>query len=305
MVFFSAPKTNSVNIIEQFGKFHSVRRPGLSPLWPCIGQYIAGNVSLRLQSLTVRCETKTRDNVFLHIECCVQYKVMDADSAQKFFYQLTDPKQQMTAILFDVIRSLAPKMLLDDIFVSKTELSDTVQTELSKQFRSFGLEIVSTPITDIDPNANVKTAMNKIQTMERLKIAAQDEGEAAKIKKIKAAEAAGAATRIQAEAEAEATHLRGVGMAKQRHAILDGMKADVEEWSSVPGMDAQSVVSLMLQNTYYGVLKDMGDAPGGNTIFVPSTPSSVVDMTDQIRNAVLMSDAAKAGPSSAPGARQD
>jgi hypothetical protein len=62
MPCFSAPKTGSVNIIEQFGRFHSVRRPGLSILWPCIGQYKAGNVSLRLQSLAVRCETKTLDN---------------------------------------------------------------------------------------------------------------------------------------------------------------------------------------------------------------------------------------------------
>lgn len=300
-MLFSAPKTGSVNIIEQFGRFHSVRRPGLSILWPCIGQYKAGTVSLRLQSLTVRCETKTKDNVFLHIECCVQYKVTDAQSAEKFFYQLTDPEQQMTAILFDVIRSLAPKMVLDDIFISKTELGDAVQAELAKSFSSFGVAIVQTPITDIDPNQSVKNAMNQIQTNERLKIAARDEGEAAKIKQIKMAEAAGEATRIQAAAEAEATHLRGVGMAKQRHAILEGMRADVEEWSSVPGMDAQSVVALMLQNTYYGVLKDMGEAPGGNTIFVPSTPNSVNHMTDQIRDAMLMSDAAAirgAGPAS-------
>jgi regulator of protease activity HflC (stomatin/prohibitin superfamily) len=62
MACFSAPKTGSVNIIEKFGKFQTVRKPGLSILWPCIGQYKAGTVSLRLQSLTVRCETKTLDN---------------------------------------------------------------------------------------------------------------------------------------------------------------------------------------------------------------------------------------------------
>jgi hypothetical protein len=135
--------------------------------------------------------------------------------------------------------------------------------------------------------------------MERLKIAARDEGEAAKIKEVKKAEAAGEATRIQAAAEAEATYLSGVGMARQRHAILDGMKGDVDEWASVPGMNAQSVVSLMLQNTYMGVLKDIGETPGGNTIFMPHTPNAVGNVTEQIRDAMMMSNAANGARSAA------
>lgn len=164
-MLFSAPKTGSVNIIEQFGRFHSVRRPGLSILIPCIGQYKAGTVSLRLQSLSVRCETKTLDNVFLYIECCVQYKVTDAGSAEKFYYNLTDPRQQMTALIFDVIRSLAPKMPLDDVFTSKTELSEAVQSQLKEAFESFGLSIISTPITDIDPSTDVKNAMKCVSPL--------------------------------------------------------------------------------------------------------------------------------------------
>lgn len=123
MVCFSAPKTGSVNIIERFGKFASVRRPGLSVLVPCFGEYKAGTVSLRLQALTVRCETKTKDNVFVNVEVVVQYIVTDAE---KFYYKLSDPASQMKAFIFDVIRSLVPNLTLDEVFVSKSELSDAV-----------------------------------------------------------------------------------------------------------------------------------------------------------------------------------
>lgn len=123
MVCFSAPKTGSVNIIERFGKFSSVRRAGLSVLIPCLGEYKAGTVSLRLQALTVRCETKTKDNVFVNVEVVVQYLVTDAE---KYYYKLSDPQSQMKSFIFDVIRSLVPNLRLDEVFVSKNELADAV-----------------------------------------------------------------------------------------------------------------------------------------------------------------------------------
>lgn len=179
-----------------------------------------------------------------------------------------------------------------DVFVSKNELSEAVEKELSENFESFGIEILSTPITDLDPASGVKAAMNEIVRMERLKVAATDESEAQKIRLVKAAEAEGESTRIQAAAEAEATYLAGVGMARQRHAILEGMKSDVEEWRSVPGIDAQNVIALMLQTQYYNTLREIGEG-SQSTVFVPNAPSAVANTTDQIRDAMIMSNAAK------------
>jgi regulator of protease activity HflC (stomatin/prohibitin superfamily) len=105
--------------------------------------------------------------VFVHIEVCVQYKVTDAANAEKFFYQLSEPREQMQALIFDVIRSLVPKMPLDNVFTSKTELSEAVQAQLKDNFESFGLSIISTPITDIDPSAPVKAAMKYVHAPPR------------------------------------------------------------------------------------------------------------------------------------------
>lgn len=144
----------------------------------------------------------------------------------------------------------------------------------------------------LDPAQSVKAAMNQIQTMERLKVAATDEAEAAKIKQVKRAEAAGESTRIDASAQSEATYLSGVGMARQRHAILEGMKADVDAWSEIEGMEPQSVVAIMLQSQYYGALTSIGESPGTQTLFIPSDPSSAGSLNGQLRDSMLMSSAA-------------
>lgn len=83
------------------------------------------------------------------------------------------------------------------------------------------------------------------------------------------------------------------GMARQRHAILNGMKDDVDLWGEVRGMEPSSVVAIMLQSQYYSTLETIGGSRGSNTIFVPSNPGAVNELTDQLRDSMLMADAAK------------
>ena len=51
----------TVKIMERFGAFTRIARPGLSCVVPCI-DCVSGTVSMRLQQMEVRCETKTKDN---------------------------------------------------------------------------------------------------------------------------------------------------------------------------------------------------------------------------------------------------
>ena len=62
-------------------------------------------------------------------------------------------------------------------------------------------------------NLSCKTAMNEINASKRLKEAAFQRAEGEKIVKVK-----------RAEAEAESMYLSGVGVARQRRAIMDGLK---------------------------------------------------------------------------------
>nr|ACN34872.1 unknown [Zea mays] len=122
---------STVAIKENFGKFSEVLEPGCHFLPWCIGQQIAGYLSLRVRQLDVRCETKTKDNVFVTVVASVQYRAL-ADKASDAFYKLSNTREQIQSYVFDVIRATVPKLGLDDAFEQKNEIAKAVEEELEK-----------------------------------------------------------------------------------------------------------------------------------------------------------------------------
>ena len=196
--------------------------------------------------LRVRCETKTKDNVFVTCQISVQYQVKP-EKVQEAFYRLSDPVQQIEAYVFDVIRSEVPRATLDDLFVLKEELANRVRMALKENMEAFGFEIIATPITDIDPDREVKAAMNEINRQERLKQADKEQAEASKIIMVKDAEARAQKITIEARAEADAKELNGQGLARQRQAIIDGLQESVQLFKKeLPGTQTRQVMDLIL-----------------------------------------------------------
>lgn len=277
VVFFSTFFTveqQTVAIIENFGRFVRIARPGLNFKLPFI-ERIAGRVSLRIQQLNVRAETKTHDNVFVHVVIAVQYFVIN-EKVYDAFYKLNDPQQQINSYVFDVVRARVPKITLDDLFEKKDEIAITVKEELNEIMTGFGFEILSAQVTDIEPDAKVKMAMNEINANQRLRVAANEKGEAEKILKVKTA-----------EADAESKALQGKGIADQRRAIINGLQESVEHFqSSVPGSSAQDVMNLVLMTQYFDTLKEVGQH--SNTILIPHSPGGMHDISEQIRNSIIV-----------------
>eukprot|EP00051_Salpingoeca_urceolata_P010266 m.125057 g.125057 ORF g.125057 m.125057 type:complete len:287 (+) comp16644_c1_seq2:320-1180(+) len=268
----------SVGVVERFGKFRTLHNPGLNCLW-CfcgVGDVLAGFESLRLRQLDVRVETKTKDNVFIVLVVSVQYQV-DRQNIEIAHYRLSNAEQQITAFVFDAVRASVPKMNLDDAFEQKDEVARTVRTELSEAMSGFGFQIQNTLITDIEPDANVKRAMNEINAARRLRDAATDRAEAEKILVVKAA-----------EADAESKYLSGTGVARQRKAIVDGLRESVMAFSdSVEGTNAKDVMDLVLLTQYFDTLKDIGANSKTNIAFIPHTPNSVTSLRDQVRDGFM------------------
>lgn len=262
-------------IIERFGRFNRVAQSGLNIKIPLVDR-IAGRVSLRIQQLDVRIETKTKDNVFVFVIVSVQYyvlpeKVLDA------FYKLQDPQGQITAFVFDTVRARVPSILLDDLFEKKDDIALAVKNELDSVMDEFGYGIVKALVTDIDPDANVKTSMNEINAAQRMREAAIQQAEADKIRVVKAA-----------EGEAESKALQGQGIANQRKAIIDGLKESVENFSStIDGTQPQDVMNLVLMTQYFDTLKEIGLAGQSNTIMIPHSPGGMGDISEQMRNAII------------------
>ena len=270
---FVTTKQASNKIIERFGRFHRVAKPGLSMKVPFIDR-VATTMDLRLQQLNVMVESKTRDNVFVNIPVAVQFRPLEM-RVREAYYSLSQPEEQIRSYVFDTIRTTLADLTLDEAYSNKDAIANDVENRLQRQMQQYGYEIASTLVTDIAPtDSRVRESMNRINAAQREREAADAEGEAVKIRAIKAA-----------EAEAETKRLQGVGVAKQRKAIVEGLAEQYSVLRSV-GVD-ESPEQLLMMTQYFDTLRDIGGQSRSNTIFVPSNPGGLAASQDEIRNTLL------------------
>lgn len=261
-------KQQTAVIIERFGKFLSIRQSGLHFKIPLIDR-IAGRMSLKIQQLDVLIETKTKDDVFVKLKVSVQFKVIKL-KVYDAFYKLDFPHDQITSYVFDVVRAEVPKMKLDGVFIKKDDIAIAVKTELNEAMMDYGYDIIKTLVTDIDPDSQVKEAMNRINASEREKIAAQFEGDAARILIVE-----------KAKAEAESKRLQGQGIADQRREIARGLEESVEVLNKV-GINSQEASALIVVTQHYDTLQSIGQETNSNLILLPNSPQAGSNMLNDM-----------------------
>ena len=273
---FFTVNTAEVAVITRFGKFLRVADPGLNWKVPFFDT-VAGVVSLRVNQISLTMETKTKDNVFVTIPISVQNRVRP-EKVYDAFYKLSDPTAQIKSYEEQVILGHVPGMTLDEVFASQSSIAAAVKQELDADMATFGFEIVNVLVTDIIPDAKVKSAMNDINAAQREQVAANARGEAEKILVVK-----------KAEAEAESKALQGQGIANQRKAIIEGLQNSIEQFQKVvDGTSSKEVMQLVLVTQYFDTLKSIGESDKTNTLFLAHTPSAVKDVSEQIMESMLV-----------------
>lgn len=265
---FFIVKQQTAAVIERFGRYQSIRHSGLQIKIPLVDR-IAGKLSLKIQQLDVIVETKTLDDVFVRLKVSVQYMVIK-EKVYEAFYKLDYPHEQITSYVFDVVRAEVPKMKLDDVFVRKDDIAIAVKSELNDAMMDYGYDIIKTLVTDIDPDAQVKAAMNRINASEREKIAAQYEGDAQRILIVE-----------KAKAEAESKRLQGQGIADQRREIARGLEESVEVLNRV-GINSQEASALIVVTQHYDTLQSIGEETNSNLILLPNSPQAGSDMLNNM-----------------------
>jgi len=259
-------RTQEVGVVEDLGQFKRLLDPGFHFI-PFPLSQVAGTLSLRIQQLDVTCETKTKDNVFVRVEVAVQFRVI-TESAYDAYYRLSDPRGQIQSYVFDVVRSTVPRMELDEAFASKADISAATMAQLESVMKDYGYEILNTLVTDLSPDARVKASMNEINASKRLKEAASHKAEADKVQQVKAA-----------EADAEARYLSGLGVARQRKAIVNGLQTSIAEFSdTVHGVTSKDVMDILVLTQYFDTL----GAVGANNLILEHEPASVGMLQAQV-----------------------
>ena len=265
---FFIVRQQSAAVIERFGKFVGVRQSGLQLKIPLIDS-VAGRLSLRIQQLDVVVETKTKDDVFVKLKVSVQFKVIK-EKVYDAFYKLDNPGDQITSFIFDVVRAEVPKLILDDVFLKKDDVAIAVKSELQEAMTEYGFQIIKTLVTDIDPDAQVKESMNRINASEREKVAAQFEGEAQKILIVE-----------KAKAEAESKRLQGQGIADQRREIARGLEDSVKVLNGVD-INSQEASALIVVTQHYDTLQSVGAEANSNLILMPNAPQAGSEMLNNM-----------------------
>lgn len=261
-------RQQSAALVERLGRFYGIRTSGLQFKIPIVDR-IAGRVSLKVKQLDVHVETKTRDNVFVKLRVSVQYFILP-EKIYDAFYRLENSHEQITAYVFDTVRAEVPKMKLDDVFERKDDIAMAIRRELEESMNEYGYGIVKALVTDIDPDIEVKNAMNRINAAERVKLAAEYEGEAERIRIV-----------AKARAEAESKRLQGQGIADQRREIARGLEESVEVLNKV-GINSQEASALIVVTQHYDTLQAMGENTNSNMIMLPNAPSAGADMLSEM-----------------------
>merc|ERR1740116_215020 len=252
-------------------------KPGLS----CVGFDMCG-ICIQYRAITKRVEqndcvveTKTKDNVFVSVRVAVQQSV-DPERVESAIYRLSDVGAQVDAYVADVVRSQVPSMELDEVFVKKDHISDAVQDLLGRHMTDYGFQIHKALVTEISPNREVMNAMNEINKQERLRQAAVMAGEAEKVRVVKAAEAA-----------SDAAHLQGEGIARQRAAIVKGLRDSIQE-GSADVLTTDRISELLLISQYFETLREIGANSKSQAVFLPQSPTAgMADIAGQIRTGVM------------------
>eukprot|EP00802_Teleaulax_amphioxeia_P020368 Tamp_20650.p1 GENE.Tamp_20650~~Tamp_20650.p1 ORF type:complete len:361 (-),score=51.95 Tamp_20650:104-1114(-) len=231
-------------VVQMFGKFSSVKDPGCSMiLWP-IAELTP--VSTRVLQINVQTETKTRDNVTISVVTAIQFSVGDTHKdVEDFFTKISNPKQVIEGYVDDTLRSRIPQLSLDEAFFKTQDLVESVRETINKGIKPYGIIVHNVLLTHLSPNDEILRSMNSVNVAKREREAAMEKAHADKILQVKAA-----------EAEAEAKHLNGQGLARMRSAITDGFRGSIDSMRA-DGLQPREVVQMMLVTQYLDVMKDV------------------------------------------------
>lgn len=260
--------TGNAAIVERLGKYYATLHPGLHIIIPIVDR-VATKVPLRIQQQNIKVRTKTNDNVFCDFIIAVQFAV-DPNSIEDSYYKLQNPVNQISAYIQDAIRSAVPRLSLDDVFEKKDEISHDVLGNVSAGMQRYGFNIISTLITDINPDAEVMNAMNSINTAQRQRVAAQELAEAQRVTLV-----------TEAKAKAEAAKLEGEGLADQRSAIIEGLGSNMTELQA-KGITNEQVMQLLLLTQYMNTIEAIGTTQGNSAIFLPGGADAVNNLSTQL-----------------------
>ena len=287
VLILSSVKTvpqGNVAVTTVFGKYHSIRRPGLNFLIPFV-EKIFRRISTQNRAVELQFQAITQDQANVYFTAMMVYSVYNEaeDTVKNVAFKFVSEKDFLTALVRSVegsTRGFVATMRQAEILGLRGEIVAEVKENLDVTVETWGYHLIDLQLNDITFDQAITTSMAQVVASNNLKAAATNEGDALLIRRTKEAEAEGTAIRIAAEAERTAAQLRGQGVALFREEVGRGLTQAARE------MEAANVdSSLILFSIWTESIRHMAENGKGNVLFLDGSPEG---MQKQMRDLMAL-----------------
>lgn len=279
-----------VAVVTMFGKYRRVMNPGLNFKLPLL-ERIHSKVPVQNQTNQLQFSAITIDQAAVHFTSTTIFTVKDhlPDTIQQVAFKFINPTAfsiAMTSAVEASVRSLVATKQQAEVLGLRNEIIAHAKDTLDEQLSEWGYLLVDLTINDIQFDAEIMASMSRVVAAKNSMIAAENEGEALRIRKTKEAEAEGAFIRISAENEATAAKLRGTGLAEFRKELTAGL-GEAAENLRANGVDPSLVAFAMWTETITAAARD----GHGNAIFLDASVDEMQASLKRLQAMTMLGDA--------------
>ena len=271
---FVTVKQGTIAVITVFGKYRRIMMPGLNFKIPLI-ENVYSRISIQNRSVELEFQAVTFDQANVYFKAMLLYSVLNnsEESIINVAFKFVDERNLMQALIRTVegsIRAFVATKRQAEVLVLRRDIVEHVKEQLDTILENWGYHLQDLQLNDITFDDIIMKSMSQVVASNNLKAAAENEGQALLITKTKAAEAEGNAIKISAEAERQASQLRGQGVALFREEVAKGMSVAAKEMQ-----EANMDTSVILFTMWTESIKHFAENSQGNVIFLDGSTDAM------------------------------
>lgn len=267
LMSFVTVQQGTVAVITVFGKYRRILTPGLSMKIPVI-EKVYKKISIQNRSAELGFQAVTIDQANVNFTAMLLYAVVNQqeESIKNVAFKFVDDKNLMQALVRSIegsVRAFVATKKQSEVLSLRRDIVEAVKEQLDVMLEEWGYHLIDLQLNDITFDEEVMRSMAKVVASNNLKAAAENEGQALLITRTKAAEAEGNFIKISAQAEKDASQLKGEGIALFRQEVAKGMAGAAKEME-----EANLDSSLILFSMWTEAVKNFAQDGKGNVIFL-------------------------------------
>ncbi|WP_158992088.1 SPFH domain-containing protein [Mucilaginibacter sp. L196] len=294
---FVTVKQGTIAVITVFGKYRRIMSPGLNFKLPLI-ENVYSRISIQNRSVELEFQAVTFDQANVYFKAMLLYSVLNQseESIVNVAFKFVDERNLMQALIRTVegsIRAFVATKRQAEVLVLRRDIVEHVKEQLDVILENWGYHLQDLQLNDITFDDIIMKSMSQVVASNNLKAAAENEGQALLITKTKAAEAEGNAIKISAEAERQASQLRGQGVALFRQEVAKGMSVAAKEMQ-----DAHMDTSVILFTMWTESIKHFAENSQGNVIFLDGSTDAMQQTMKEMMSLNLLHNEQSKGKSS-------